>query len=279
MRGPAIVFVADSGQWQRVRHLVHCVRQRQRCDQVELYCVDIGLSAGQSLTLRAAGVRCVKTIRGTPDELKLRQPFMHKAFADLYVPLADPLIVVDTDMDFRADGVLEELVALARRKLFIAEEVYGWVSNLNVKFELDDHARVHSAERRAYLDPQAHLLTRGPIYNAGLFGGPRAELDKFMMLAREMIAGTLDVYHWFWEQVAFSKIVSMGLFDVEVLSTEHNWITSWGDNPEAKILHFSGDLSCTHPQRIPIPDDYLLEPRPPPAWRSLQPGLEVAREQ
>lgn len=272
-RGPAIVFVADAGQYPRVRRLVHCIRERQCCS-AELYCVDIGLAGEQVEALRVASVRVVKTIRGTPDELKLRQPFMHKAFADLYCPLNDPLIICDTDLDFRADGVLAALIELAGRKLFIAEEIYGWVSNLNVKFELDDHARVHSAERRAYLDPQAHLLQRGPIYNAGLFGGPRRELERFMMLAREMIAGTLDVYHWFWEQVAFSKIVAMGLFDVEVLRTEDNWITSWGDNPAARVLHFSGDLLCEHPLRLKIPDEYLRAD-PPHAWKAVKPGLDL----
>lgn len=274
-RGPAIVFVADAGQWQRVRHLIWSIREQQGVSReaAELVCVDIGLDPRQHARLQEAGVRCVKTIRGTPDAMKMPQPFMHKAFADLYWPLGDPLIVCDTDLEFRAPGVLAELLELARRKLFIAEEVFGWVSNLNVRFELDDHSRVHGPLARTFLAPQADLL-EGPIYNAGLFGGPRGAFDQFMRLGREMMAGTFGVYHWFWEQAAYSKIVRMGLFDVEILTTEHNWITSWGDNPAARILHFSGDVACTHALRTQIPADYLRLPPGPVDTRSMA-GCDV----
>lgn len=268
-RGPGLVFVADSGQWERVRRLVHCIREVQRSD-VELYCINIGLSDAQAEALRLARVCPVKVIQGSRDAVPMRQPFLWKIFAHRFVPLAHPLIVCDTDIEFRAAGVLEELLRLAADRCFVAEEVFGWCSNLNVKFELGQIG----LEKLAFLEPIWELLADGKILNAGLFGGPRPQVDAWMDHAMMLAGATLDVFHWFWEQIGLTVTAKMGAHDVAVLPTEYNWITSWGRNPKARIYHFSGE-TLANELRLPLPPAYLHVGDGRTAWCDRGGGVEV----
>ena len=246
-RGPGIAIVCDAGQYERLRHCIYSIRERQGLgpDALEIYVLDIGLTPGQLVTLRLANVRVIQ-VKPACEKGAVQFPakFMYKVFADRYVPKADPLIVCDNDIEFQAPGVLAELIEIARRRLFIAEEVYGWLSNVNVQYEVDKLDPV----ARILLGADDALIKRHAILNAGLWGGPRrldgdgpGPLDQFLALARIVAAGGLHVYSWYWEQIAFCQILRLGLFDVQVLSTEHNWITHWGDNPHARIRHFCGE--------------------------------------
>lgn len=266
-RGPGIAVVADASQWQRLRHLIYSIRETSRCT-ADIYVLNIGLTPAQEQCLRLADLRVVRVSRAERDAIPMPAPFMWKCFADRLCPKADPLIVCDADIEFRDPAVLAELFEVAKTRIFIAEEIYGWVSNVNVTYELKG---IH-AVKQAFIDSQAHLLQDYPIVNAGLFGGPRGIFDQFMTLARMISAGILDVYHWFWEQIAFSLLVRMGLFPVEILSTEHNWITHWGTNPKARIYHFSGGMpGCLGSElRRVIPRGYLYVKPEPSCWRTIK---------
>jgi hypothetical protein len=275
-RGPSIATVCDAKQYQRLRHLIHSIRETQGLNP-EIYVINVGLNDAQVEALVVANIRPVKVIRGTPDETPMPQLFMYKAFADLYCPSADPLIVCDNDLEFRAPGALAELFERAKRGMFICEEIYGWASNLSVHIECMNADPV----ARAFIQPQAHLLLQGPIVNAGLFGGPRNQMVRFLQTARLLIPGGLKVWHWFWEQVAFNWIVKLDLVPVKVLPTEMNWITHWGENPNAKVWHFSGGTPGFRGEslRVPLPDGYLDDHRydqiPWVAPGTAPQGLEV----
>ena len=268
-RGPGLAIVCDSGQYDRLRHCIHSVRERQKLgpDQLEIYVLDIGLTPGQLVTLRLADVRVIQ-VKPACEAGAVPMPakFMYKLFADRFVPKADPLIVCDNDIEFQDPGVLAELIDIARSRLFICEEVYGWLSNVNVQY----HVQQQDAVASLLLGTDDHLLKRHPILNAGLWGGPRGggdrlgALDQFLALARLVTAGGLRVYSWYWEQIAFCQILRLGVFDLQILSTEHNWITHWGDNPKARIRHFCGEgLGYLGKKlRISMPAGYLKVPEP-----------------
>lgn len=260
-RGPGLAFVASDVNafghpiYERLRHAIFTARTVCRWPH-DVYVINVGLTQDQADALRRADVRVVNVLHdaGNPPRYPLRQKFMYKAWADAFVPLADPLIVADCDLEFREPGVLEELVRVAAGGwVFIVEELYRWRSNLNVFLEL----RAADCEKAACVFDTVGSLHDLPILNAGLFGGPRALLRRVLHWVRLIIPGLLDTYHWFWEQLALSHVLAQPEFSERVakLPTEYNWITHWGVNAAAKVLHFSGEALAE--ARLPMPEEYL----------------------
>lgn len=246
--------------YERLRHAIWTARNVAGWTH-DVYVINVGLTPAQADALRREDVRVQNVLHdnGNPPLYPLRQKFMYKIWADRFVPLADPIIVADCDLEFREAGVLEDLAAIARGgHIFIVEEVYRWLSNLNVTIEL----KAADREKSAYVFETIGSLHEHAILNAGLFGGPRDLFRRVMHWVRLIIPGLLDVYHWFWEQMALSHVLRQEEFRqrVAVLPTEYNWITHWGANPRAKILHFSGEALAE--LRLPMPAEFLgVEPQ------------------
>lgn len=272
-------MVSDAGHWQRLRHFIWSVRQVQK-SSVDIYVLDIGLNDQQKMKLREADVRVIQVMRNCDDAIRMPAAFMWKVFADRLVPKADPLIVCDDDLEFREPGVLDELIERAARRLIICEEVYGWVSNVNVRFELKGIGHV----KQALLQTDGHYLADYPIVNAGLFGGPRGRpewggtlpaggsIDQFLSLVRPIAGAALDVFHWYWEQLAMCQVVRLGIFDVDILPTEFNWIPHWGHNPRAKVYHFCGPFPGVAGKelRAKVPPKFLHVAPPPSMVRTIK---------
>lgn len=287
-RAPGLCFVASDVNafghpiYERLRYAIWTARFIGNWDELggEIYVLNVGLSEAQCRALRREDVRVVNVLHdGAADHRARRYPldgkdgragqkFMYKLLCDQFVP-ADPLIVCDCDLEFRDPHVLEELLALARDRFFIVQERFRWRSNLNLQIELKNAGADKSA---LVLDEVLPIIAgRLPILNAGLFGGPRGLaqsgalhygeyglFDRVMSRSRIVAAALLDVLHWFWEQAALCVVCRWPELagSVAELPTEYNWLTHWGMNKKAKILHFSGE-ELAEEFRTKIPESYL----------------------
>lgn len=275
MGEPTIVFVASDVHSmhpdQRVyqdylRYAIHSVREVCKWSG-RIVVLDCGLRAAQADALGAAGVRTVRV-----NQELLPQPYMWKIYAEKLVTTADPLIVVDADMEFRAPLVIEELLGIAREKVFAVEEVSTWHASPHMLAEL---GQCRGDMVLAAME-MAETLADRPVINAGLFGGPRRLLCGVLRNCRILSIGLQQVFSWFWEQLALSYWLRQPCYrqDVALLDARHyNWLTAWGVNPQAKVLHFHRNLGAD--QRAAMPDDYL-RPRLNRMLRPAQPsGTDV----